>query len=52
MSIIEKAFNVLVKWGESLRSYRQLHQAKDHEVNNSGESRNERAAVFWSSIKA
>ena len=37
---------------ESPRSHYQLHQAKDREVDNSGESRGERAAVFWSSTKA
>jgi len=37
---------------ESLRSYCQLHQAEDREVDDSGESRGERAAVFWSSTKA
>jgi len=37
---------------ESLRSYYQLRQAKDREVDDSGESRGKRAAVFWSSTKA
>jgi hypothetical protein len=31
---------------ESLRSYYQLHQAKDREVDDSGESRGEMAAIF------
>jgi len=49
-SVVEEA---LESWQikKSLRSHYQLHQAKDREVDDSGESRGERAAVFWSSTK-
>jgi len=37
---------------ESLRSYYQLRQAKDCEVDDSGKSKGKRAAIFWSFTKA
>jgi len=50
--VMEEALTSWQFGGGSLRSYCQLHQAKDREVDDSGESRGERAAVFWSSTKA
>ena len=52
MSVMEEALTSWQIKKESPRSYCQLHQAKDREVDDSGESRGERAAVFWSSTKA